>query len=132
MPAPQLKPLFSPLYPESETVGAALPPPPAQQHGQDLAMVRTMVMVLINMLERDLVSPSLEDTDEEKHALLSKRWGEKENAVGALVKLTSILFKLVPLEQQVYEGKCQPVESTLPLTEEDEAILARYASRVID
>lgn len=60
-------------------------------------------------------------------------WGEKENAVSLLVKLSGLLFKILPLEQQLYTGKTLSPESmgeeSMPLATEDKAILERYLEK---
>ncbi len=97
-------------------------------HANDLALTRSLVTTLISALEKEIITPSLQNT-ESAPAVKTVLWGEKENAVGALVKLTTLLLKVIPLEQQL-AGNPIPTSEETPLPPEDEAIIARYMARV--
>lgn len=98
-------------------------------HTRDLALTRHLVMVLIAALEQEIIMPSLQAQLQENHVKGSVLWGEKESAVGALVKLTSLLLKIIPLEQELLGNPVASVEQE-NLSLEDSAILKRYMERV--
>lgn len=98
-------------------------------HTHDLALTRHLVMMLIAALEQEIITPSLQGQVQEHHVKGGVLWGEKESAVGALVKLTGLLLKIIPLEQELLGNPVASVEQE-NLSLEDSAILKRYIERV--
>lgn len=95
-------------------------------HRQNLADTRVLITLLIDCVKQQLVAPAMQGMilPEERYSAL---WGDKENAVSLLVKLTGLLVKIIPLERELASGEA---EAELALSEDDDAILARYAERV--
>lgn len=110
-------------------------PPPANSilsssHASDLALTRSLITMLISTLEKEIIIPSL--TREDKEPPLKMKallWGDKENAVGTLVKLTSLLLKVIPLEQQLTGNPISNLDEE-SFSPEDQAILERYIARI--
>lgn len=102
-------------------------------HAHDLNVTRSLITTLISALEREFITPALYEISSNEKALPSPArillWGEKENAVGALVKLTGLLLKVIPLEQQLAGNPIHATEDE-PLSPEDHAIVARYVERI--
>ncbi len=96
-------------------------------HRQNLADTRVLVTTLIECVKQQLIAPTMQGVivPEERYTSL---WGEKENAVSLLVKLTGLLVKIIPLERELTQGEM--AGEMVSLSEEDEEILARYEERV--
>lgn len=98
-------------------------------HTQDLMLTRRLVMMLIEAVEQEIITPSLQGSLQENQVRGGMLWGEKESAVGVLVKLTGLLLKIIPLEQQLAgNAVASPTDEALSL--EDDNILKRYIERV--
>jgi hypothetical protein len=98
-------------------------------HSNDLGITRTLVTTLIRAVQDEIVSPALCKKEIVSNTAL---WGEKENAVSVLVKLTGLLLKLIPLEREITGKSTTPPEEeeSGELNEEDRELLRRYVERV--
>ena len=99
------------------------------QHKRSLAKIRKLVNYLIVKLEEILNSS---DAIEELPAEWKHIWGEKENAVSALTKLTSLLVKVIPAEREILDienenSKISEIKNNL--SDEDKEIIQRYFER---
>lgn len=87
-------------------------------------------------LLRKQISHMLRSVDEymRGNADCSYQWGEKENALSVLVKLSGVISKIIPLEQELRSqfGESEGEEQKLPVptTEEDKAIIKRYIDKL--
>lgn len=87
----------------------------------DITRTRAILRDLIVRLEQDIADGP--DAWEKHRAY----WGEKENVVSVLTKLTTMLLKLIPLEATSQAPDTETDVTPLqPLREEDKAILRRY------
>ena len=87
----------------------------------DITRTRAILRNLIVRLEQDIADGP--DAWEKHRAY----WGEKENAVSVLTKLSTMLLKLVPLEEKTVKTELETNIAPLqPLREEDKEILRRY------
>lgn len=103
---------------------------PLDTHSSDLAITRNLVTTLIRAVEKEIVTPSLSNQETTSKAAL---WGEKENAVSVLVKLTGLLLKLIPLEREIAgrsSAETPDNEGDDQLSHEDSELLRRYVERM--
>jgi len=87
----------------------------------DLQKTRNLISYLLSKLEQDLSSP--DDFDLEKNKFL---WGEKENAVSLLTKLTQMMIKIMPDEKE------KKIAAKEQISEEDMVILKEYVERYFE
>lgn len=90
------------------------------KHKRSLAKVRRIIDILIAKLEK-----SIDDKSIIKE--LPEHWGEKENVVSILTKLTSLLVKVIPLEREFDDSD---VEVRPKISAEDKEIIRRYFERL--
>jgi len=86
---------------------------------EDLRRARRMVSSLLLKLEDNLLNPS-EDED------LKTWWGDKENALSVLTKITQVLLKVIPAEQEILNGNGKEAEN---VSTDDMEILEQYVRR---
>jgi len=99
------------------------------QHKRSLARIRKLVLFLIEKLEEALASEGVID---ELPAEWKYIWGDKENAVSALTKLTGLLVKIIPMERQLLDlsdSEAMEDASKATLSDEDKEIIRRYFAR---
>lgn len=89
----------------------------------ELFRVRLMANILLSRLEKQLEKG--EDADAECFA---RWWGERENALSILTKITQILTKTIPLEKLAEDDSIKEQ----PITDEEIAIFERYMKRCIE
>ena len=98
------------------------------EHGKDLAKVRLIINGLIKRLEKRMAEKECgEGVDIEWKYV----WGERENAVSALTKLTGLLVKIIPMEQELLEKQPDSnVKKGRALKDDDKVIIRRYLERM--
>lgn len=100
-------------------------------HKEDLQVTREIICRLMHKLEA--LSKEVE-TLEEVPSNWKYVWGEKENIVSSLTKLTGLLLKIIPLEQSVddyYSSTTSLKKKPDPISKNDEEIINRYVERQI-
>lgn len=101
-----------------------------QSHKEDLELTRKIIVSLIIRLENIIndKSSNKENFDEWKHL-----WGEKENVVSLLTKLTSLLVKVVPVEIKLldsYKSEKNTQISGRIINSDDKEIIKRYIQKL--
>jgi hypothetical protein len=98
------------------------------QHRQDLSQTRKLISFLIEQLNSVITEKKFEPEFVNDWKYI---WGEKENAVSVLTKLTGLLVKVVPMEQELDSQKPVSEEKLKGgvLTDDDKAIIRRYVER---
>lgn len=97
---------------------------------------RHFIYQLICQLEKNVNSPTSCHSEEEPSCPPSHTtiWGEKETIVGNLVKLTGLMAKIIPLEQDLLEKytKLTPSKkksSAKTLNQSDKEIIQRFLEK---
>lgn len=98
-------------------------------HKSILAKARRLLEDLLDKLEREINSPGANT-----HTFI---FGEKESASTIVVKLTTILLKLIPLEQEIARAdltkadilELEELSIKTKIPEEDLEIIERYVER---
>jgi hypothetical protein len=104
----------------------------AEEHLSELRHTRKIITKLITFID-DTSSSPLQDNDD--NIMQSLQWklfcGEKETLVSALTKLTGLLTKVIPMEQELTEKQLQksPQKQVRPLSKEDRAIIQKYLKK---
>ncbi|MDA0780983.1 MAG: hypothetical protein PQ612_01365 [Rickettsiales bacterium] len=93
------------------------------EHKEGLGKTRKIIVNLIARLERDI-----EIADGDCTGGHSYIWGDKDNAVSLLTKLTGLLVKVVPLEKQLLDSdKADNKTSELRvINSDDKEIIRRF------
>lgn len=92
-----------------------------------LTRTRTLTEQMLAQLEVDFSKhPDGFNTDDASHAW----WGEKENALSVLTKLSTLLLKLIPAEQELRAVESTPTDEVntaqeMPLSPQEWDLLAR-------
>jgi hypothetical protein len=99
------------------------------EHRQNLAKTRSLITCLIGQLDYVINEKKFEKEFINDWKYI---WGEKENAVSVLTKLTGLLLKVVPIEQELENIKItknpdKPKGGVL--TDDDKEIIRRYVAR---
>ena len=100
------------------------------QHKSILAKARGLVEILLDKLEEEINSAN-EKSD------TSFWFGDKESASSIIVKLTNILLKLIPLEQEIARadlskadlGELEELSVKTQLPQEDMEMIERYIEK---
>lgn len=100
------------------------------RHAESVFKLLKFVEEMIHELESHMQNNSEEEG-------LQKRWkhvfGDKENIISVLIKLTGILVKIIPMEQDIMKVINKDNESKInDLSEEDVEIIKRYLQKVKD
>ena len=95
------------------------------EYRDSLEKTRKIIVNLVTKLE-DIVE-NYDDTNSLSHV-----WGDKENVVSSLAKLTGLLVKVVPMEKQLLdsisdEGKTSNVERII--NSDDKEIIKRFIKK---
>ena len=88
----------------------------------DLERTRNLISSLLYKLEQDIANPDFFELQENKIL-----WGEKENVVSLLTKLTQMLLKIIPAENQMKEVAEDVFEEEF--SDSDMQILREYVDR---
>jgi hypothetical protein len=107
------------------------------QHKSVLAKARSLIATLLNKLEEEINSLELPQDESLKKANRTAWWGDKESASSILTRLTTILLKLIPLEQEIARldltkadlMEMDEVLTKTKLPEEDVEIIERYVQK---
>jgi hypothetical protein len=97
----------------------------AEKHQRDLQRTRSFISRLLERLEAHSEVPTACTTQEWRFL-----WGD-ETIVGNLSKLSTMLLKIIPLEQKLGNPESSAQLSD-ELSEDDQALLRRFASRVLE
>jgi len=100
-----------------------------KQHKQNLSDTRKLINFLMVRLEKLIDS---KEFTEELQMEWKYIWGEKENVVSVLTKLTGLLVKVIPIEQQIVDSENIDVSEKKQkgvLTKNDKEIIRRYVER---
>lgn len=94
----------------------------------DLAKIRKIINLIINILENNINNFSNEGgVDEENKELINFLIGSKDNVVSIITKLTNLLVKLIPLEEKI--AFTDNNECDEKLNNEDIEILEKYIDK---
>jgi hypothetical protein len=99
------------------------------RHKSTLAKARGLIETLLDKLETEINNPSAETN----HFL----FGEKESASAIVVKLTNVLLKLIPLEQEIARAdlskadlsELEELSVKTQLPQEDMELIERYIEK---
>ncbi len=101
-----------------------------QQHMKSLEENRLFITNLINQLDKVL---NKNEYDENESIEWKYIWGEKENVVSSLNKLTGLLLKIITIEQQLNEKSSTKTLSIKKkgriLDSTDKEIIRRYVKK---
>lgn len=89
---------------------------------EDIARIHRMIHLLLSKLEHHINDPQACDEEEIAHL-----WN-KESDLSVLLKLSQILFKLIPVEQELSSEEGSEEHS---LSQDDITILEQYVARCI-
>lgn len=117
-----------------------------KSHYEEVASLRLLVNHMAKYVEQEMIFPVINNSlkNDNISSQVAVLWGGKEDALSVLTKLTALLLKLIPLEQELLERygtynkpkvtrKCKTISTTqysLPFTQEDEEILRYYKEKV--
>jgi hypothetical protein len=111
------------------------------EHKDILSKARKLIGVMLDKLD-DEIQEFDNCQDENEKTLASKKfwWGDKESASSILTRLTTLLLKLIPLEQEIAKldltkadiSELEEVIQKTKIPEEDLEIINRYVTRVRD
>lgn len=108
-------------------------------HKRILAKARNLIGIMLDKLDEEL-----QDFNSQKNEDSTKSikfwWGDKESASSILSRLTTLLLKLIPLEQEIAKldltkadlAELQEVVEKTRIPEEDLEIINRYIDRIRD
>lgn len=94
---------------------------------EDVIRARRIVSHILERLENGMSSTELVTSKEDKFL-----WGEKDNVISILGKLTQMMLKLIPAEQQIIEDYASEELDRKEISSEDMDILQRFISRYIN
>ncbi len=110
------------------------------EHKDILSKARKLIGIMLEKLDDEI--QEFDSSDESYKATLSKKfwWGDKESASSILTRLTTLLLKLIPLEQEIARIdltkadilELEEVIQKTKIPEEDFEIINRYVTRVKD
>ncbi len=103
------------------------------QHKSILAKARGLIETLLDRLEKEVNSSNSKNPATDTSFL----FGDKESASSIVVKLTTILLKLIPLEQEIARAdlsqadlmELEELSVKTRIPEEDLEIIERYVER---
>lgn len=94
----------------------------------DLARIRKIINLIINVLEQSINDYSNNNTlTEENKDLINFLIGSRDNVVSIITKLTNLLVKVIPLEEKINNE--ENVEDNEKLTNDDIEILKEYIDK---
>lgn len=73
-----------------------------KEHKKSLKLTRVIIVSLISKLDNTVANGSFNETLGEDGNFL---WGEKDNVISVLVKLTGLLVKVVPMEKELLDSE---------------------------
>ncbi len=100
------------------------------RHSGSVLRLLKMIEILMEELESGLNSLPEDDARKERWRYI---FGDKENVISALVKLTGILVKIIPMEHELMSIiNKQDAKQMENLSEEDVEIIKRYLKKIKD
>lgn len=97
------------------------------KHKKNLARLRRMTCALIEDMEEVLISGGM--VDENSQYKWKYMWGDKENVASALTKLTTLLTKIIPMEQEMVDYQNMS-DSNNSLSDDDALIMKYYFEKI--
>lgn len=94
---------------------------------EDVIRARRIVSHILERLENGMSNTELVTSKEDKFL-----WGEKDNVISILGKLTQMMLKLIPAEQQIIDDYADEQVDQKEISSEDMDILQRFISRYIN
>ncbi len=93
----------------------------SKMHEEDIIRAHRLVSLMLKELEGHVSNFQLEKFEE--------MFGQKETAVNVLNKLSTMLLKFIPVEQEMMVGSAE--EDTQEISKQDAELLEQYIARYI-